>query len=158
MDDLDKRIISALQQDFPIAQRPYDSIAENLGLSVDVLLERTRKLLADGMIRRIGFSLDSRKLGYKSTLAAVRIPSDQVPTAASIMADIPEITHSYERADEFNVWFTVIAPARNDIEYILKKIKDALNLSDADILDLPASRLFKLDARFSPQTEEDCND
>ena len=37
MDDLDRRILDALQYDFPLSERPFDVLAERLGLDADLL-------------------------------------------------------------------------------------------------------------------------
>lgn len=148
MDELDGRILDVLQNDFPLSERPYRAIASKLAISVDELWERIEVLIDEGVIRRIGASLDSRKLGYSSTLAAVRVAAERVDEAAGIIGGYPEVTHSYQRDDQFNIWFTLIAVDDARIEGILEEIRSALSLEVSDVLNLPVTRLFKLDARF----------
>lgn len=148
MDDLDCRILEMLQSDFPISERPYDILAGKLDISTEALLSRIERLIADGLIRRIGASMDSRKLGFSSTLAAVSVDADRVEKAAGLIGSYPEVTHSYLRNDDFNIWFTIIAPDRQDIERILAEIRSALSLDADRMLNLPMKRLFKLDTRF----------
>ncbi|MCG6973055.1 MAG: Lrp/AsnC family transcriptional regulator, partial [Desulfobacterales bacterium] len=62
--DLDKRIIAAVQGDISITKRPYLEIAEQLGISEDVLLERLKHLCDKGIIRRFGATLRHQKSGY----------------------------------------------------------------------------------------------
>jgi len=76
MDELDYRILDALQNEFPLSERPYEVLAERLEISGDELWERVRGLAQDGVIRRMGASLDSRKLGYASTLAAISVQAE----------------------------------------------------------------------------------
>ena len=101
-----------------------------------------------GLIRRIGASLDSRKLGFASTLAAVRVKPDLVEKASEIISRYHEVTHSYLRSDSYNIWFTLIATETARIAEILEEIRNALSLRPEDVLNLPVERLFKLDARF----------
>lgn len=150
MDDLDYKILDELQRNFPIAADPYSIIAEKLEVSEDKLFDRVSALVDDGTIRRIGVSMDSRKLGCASTLAAIRVDKKQVETACGLIDCLSEITHSYLRNDEFNIWFAVIAPNKSRLEQVLSNIKTELKLSDDDILNLPVEKLFKLDARFRP--------
>lgn len=138
-----------LQSDFPISERPYDILAAKLDISTEELLNRTRRLIADGLIRRIGASMDSRKLGFTSTLAAVSVDANRIEKAAELIGSYPEVTHSYLRNDDFNIWFTVIAPRRQDIERILAEIRSALSLDAGRMLNVPMKRLFKLDTRFN---------
>ena len=148
MDDMDRRIIKELQGNFPLEMNPYEVIADNLGMSVDQLWQRILALAESGVIRRMGFSIDSRKIGYSSTLAAVRVSQDRIGEASELISEYPQITHSYLREDDFNIWFTVIADDRDRVLVILEEIRDKLNLTEDDVMDLPVEKLFKLDARF----------
>lgn len=148
MDNLDYRIVRELQDHFPLEINPYESIANTLQISVDELWQRVTGLVASGAIRRMGFSLDSRLLGYSSTLAAARIRQTQVQAASDLISNYPQVTHSYLRSGDFNIWFTVIARDNAEIKAILEEIKHDLELSDEDLMNLPMTKMFKLDARF----------
>lgn len=148
MDDLDRTIIIKLQENFPLAANPYEGLAEELGLSVDALWQRIIVLVESGMIRRIGFSIDSRKIGYFSTLAAIRVPQERIQEASDVIQTYPQITHSYLRDDGFNIWFTVIAKDSEAISGILEEIQSKLGLPNEAVMNLPVKKLFKLDARF----------
>jgi DNA-binding Lrp family transcriptional regulator len=151
MDDLDRRILEALQHEFPLHERPFEVLAQRLGIDAERLWQRVEALFARGVIRRLGASFDSRKLGFCSTLAAVRVGPELVDRAAQIIGCHPEVTHSYLRDHAFNVWFTIIAPDEARIAAILHEIRTELSLDAADVLNLPMKRLFKLDARFQAQ-------
>lgn len=148
MDSIDKKILAQLQDAFPIEERPYDIIAGRLGIDADELLERISRLADDGVIRRIGVSLNSKKLGFASTLAAVRVAPEMVDRAAKVIGDYCEVTHSYQRSDQYNIWFTVIAVDKDRVAAVFKEIQTTLSLNDDDVLNLPTIKLFKLDARF----------
>lgn len=149
MDKLDRRILKALQDEFPLSAGPYDILAKKLHITCDQLWNRIQKMIKDGLIRRIGVSLDSKRIGFSSTLAAVSISEGMVEQAAEIIGSFSEVTHSYLRNDEFNIWFTIIAPDDKRIDYVLERIRSHLSLKDSQVLNLPAKRLFKLDARFN---------
>ena len=149
MDELDRRILHCLQNDFPLCERPYDKLGEQLGISGDELWERVERLIGSKVIRRMGASLDSRRLGYSSTLAAVKVDSGEVDASAGVIGEYPEVTHSYLRKGDFNIWFTVIAVDEARIEAILEQIRVSLGLEHSEVLNLPVNRLFKLNARFN---------
>lgn len=148
MDNINRRILQELQDDFPLESRPYEIVADRLCLSKEDLWERIQQMLDEGVIRRIGASIDSRKIGFRSTLAAVSVEPELVDRAAEIIGGFHEVTHSYLRNDPFNIWFTIIAVDEKRIEEILKQIRDSLALEETKVLNLPVKRLFKLDARF----------
>ena len=148
MDDLDHRIIEELQGNFPLEIRPYEIMADHLGISAEQLRDRVLALKESGVIRRMGFSIDSRKIGYSSTLAAVKVSPDRVEEASELIAAYRQITHSYLREDAFNIWFTIIAEDEDCIAAILEEIRCKLALAEDEVMDLPVEKLFKLDARF----------
>jgi radical SAM protein with 4Fe4S-binding SPASM domain len=149
LDELDFKILKELQDEFPLAKNPYAIIANNLNIGKDELWMRISKLLKTGVIRRMGFSIDSKKIGYASTLAAVRVAADQVDQSAQVISKYPQVTHSYQREGEFNIWFTVIAENPKQVDRIVEQIRLELNVPDSDVLNLPVEKLFKLDARFA---------
>ena len=148
MDKIDSQILQELQYNFPLSERPYEVIAERLKISKEEIWDRTQMMLDNGVIRRMGASFDSNKLGFRSTLAAVSVAPELVDCAAEIIGRFYEVTHSYLRNDVFNIWFTLIAIDDNRIEEILEQIRKSLSLERTKVLNLPMKRLFKLDARF----------
>jgi DNA-binding Lrp family transcriptional regulator len=149
MDKLDCRILQLLQADFPLCQRPYELMAQRLQITGDELFDRVDALISKGLIRRIGASLDSRKLGFSSTLAAVSVRAEHIGRAAEIICRFTEVTHTYLRSDRFNIWFTIIASDNERIENIIKEIQAALSLESSQILNLPVKHLFKLNTCFN---------
>ena len=148
MDKIDSQILQELQDNFPLSENPYQVIAIRLQIPTEQLWNRIQHLLDSGVIRRMGASFDSNKLGFSSKLAAVRIKPELVGRAAEIIGRFHEVTHSYLRKDTFNIWFTIIAADEEKIADILEHIRTALSLDKSDVLNLPVKRLFKLDARF----------
>jgi siroheme decarboxylase len=149
MDNIDKCILSALQDDFPIAANPYDIIANKLGIGAEEFWERLCRLIDIGIIRRLGASINSHKFGFKSTLAAISVEPDVIAHATMIMERFPEVTHCYLRKHRFNIWFTVIAINEERIRDLLEIIRSELSIDNTRILNLPIKRMFKLDARFN---------
>jgi DNA-binding Lrp family transcriptional regulator len=148
MDKIDSRILQELQDDFPLCEKPYEVIAERLRIPVEELWDRIQRMIDKGVIRRMGASFDSGKFGFRSTLAAVSVKPEDVDRAAGIIGRFSEVTHSYLRKDEFNIWFTIIAADDKRIAAILEQIRESLSLESSQVLNLPAKRIFKLDARF----------
>lgn len=150
MNELDSRILETLQNEFPLREKPYEAISEKLGISCEQLMSRIELLSSDGIIRRLGASLDSHELGYSSTLAAVSVDDSLIGRASEIIEGFTEITHCYLRNNLFNIWFTVIASDDERIESIIKEIQSELFLENSQVLNLPMKRLFKLNACFTP--------
>jgi DNA-binding Lrp family transcriptional regulator len=146
IDDVDKAVLNRIQSDFPITSRPYRTMAEDLGLSEDEVLKRVSRLKASGIIRRIGGNFSPEKLGFVSTLCAAKVPEDKISQFAEVVNRYPGVTHNYRRENTFNIWFTFIAPKMDEINANLEQI--AAETGVTDILNLPATRVFKIRAEF----------
>lgn len=146
LDQIDKAILNRIQSNFPISSSPFMKIAEDLGLSEEDVIERVQSLKKSGIIRRIGGNFVPDKLGYVSTLCAAKVPDEKVSEFAAVVNKYPGVTHNYQRNNDFNVWFTFIAPSMDEIEKNLADISASTGIKD--ILNLPATKLFKIKAHF----------
>ena len=146
LDPTDSAILNRIQSDFPITSRPWLTVADELDLTEKEVLDRVARLKADGIIRRIGGNLVPGKLGFVSTLCAASVPDDKVDNFAEIVNRYPGVTHNYQRDNTYNVWFTFIAPSRDEIEKNLKQIAKDSGIDN--ILNLPATKVFKIRAEF----------
>jgi len=146
IDNIDRAILNRIQSDFPITSRPYLSIAEDLGFSESEVIERLDRLKKKGIIRRIGGNFVPEKLGFVSTLCAAKVPENKIDHFASAVNRYPGVTHNYQRDNQFNVWFTFIAPSMEEIEENLKNISKETGIQE--IINLPATKVYKIKAHF----------
>lgn len=146
LDAIDKAILNRIQSDFPIKARPYKAIAMELNLTEQQVLERVQALKASGVIRRIGGNFVPHKVGFVSTLCAAKVPEDSIEAFAAVVNKYKGVTHNYQRDNEFNIWFTFIAPSREEIEKNLAVISRETGVET--ILNLPATNVFKIKAQF----------
>jgi len=146
MDDTDRKILNRIQSNFPITSRPYLTIAEELGFEEYEVIHRLLQLKENGIIRRIGGNFFPEKLGFVSTLCAAKVPEDRIDAFAEAVNRYPGVTHNYQRDNSFNIWFTFIAPSMEEIEEKLEEI--SRNTGIEDIINLPATTVFKIKAHF----------
>jgi len=146
LDEIDKAIVNRIQSHFPINSRPYLTMADELNLTENEILKRVSRLKKTGIIRRIGGNFVPGKLGFVSTLCAARVPTDKIDQFADVVNRYPGVTHNYQRDNKYNVWFTFIAPSMDEIDENLKQIAEETGVSD--ILNLPATKVFKIRAQF----------
>ena len=145
MDDLDKKILTIVNHALPISERPFRTVAEQVGLTEDEVIDRLRALREQGVIRRVGAVINPRKMGWHSTLCGVAVPGDKIDEYASVVNAFPEVTHNYVREGEPNCWFTIIAPDEARAREIIREVEEKLKVK---VLDLPAARTFKIKVSF----------
>ncbi len=146
IDDKDRKILNHIQVDFPIDSRPYKILAQKLDLDEDELIKRIRRMKNKLLIRRIGGNFSPDRLGYHSTLCAASVPEDKIALFTKTVNSFSGVTHNYKRDHEFNIWFTFIAPSVEIIKSNLEKIQKITRVDT--ILNLPATRVFKISANF----------
>ena len=146
IDDTDKKIINRIQSSFPIESRPYRKIAEELSLFEEDVIARIKKLKTSGIIRRIGGNFGPDKLGFHSTLCAARVDDERIDLFTKVVNSYSGVTHNYMREHKFNIWFTFIARSVEEIKENLREISEKTGVDE--ILNLPATDLFKINAQF----------
>jgi DNA-binding Lrp family transcriptional regulator len=106
LDDRDVRILRVLEKD---ARNSFAEIARGLGVSIDTVTKRYRKMLEMGVLRRTTILLDPRELGVE-TIASLELEIDysRVDELVERIRGLPEIvfcTPSLGRKDIFAIAF-----------------------------------------------------
>ena len=146
LDSTDKALLNRIQSDFPIDERPFKVIAGELDLSEEEVITRVQRLKENGIIRRIGGNFSPEKLGFVSTLCAGKVPPEKMDQFTATVNSYAGVTHNYLRANTYKVWFTIIAPSREDIATALSDISKKSGITN--ILNLPATAVYKIRAHF----------
>ena len=142
MDDLDRQLLNRIQGDFPLVARPYEELGRPLGLSEDEVVERMRALKAGRIVRQVSAIFDTKSLGYKSSLVAMRVDPARITEAARIINEHPGVTHNYERNHQYNLWFTIAVPPTSDLEAVVQRIHE---MAGAEVTRVMYTlRLFKI--------------
>ena len=141
LDDIEKRVLSAIQAYLPVDEQPYDALGERLNFPGGTVLCTVAGLKARGIIRRVGPVFDSKRLGYISTLVAAAVPPDKLDETAALVSALAGVTHNYRRDHRFNLWFTLTSPSADGIEQTLADLRDK---TGAEFHSLPALAVYKI--------------
>lgn len=140
MDDIDRRLVNALQGGFPIHERPYAEVAARLGLGEAEVIRRLAAMREAGVLSRFGPMYDAERLGGAVSLCAMAVPDERFEEVAGIVNGFPEVAHNYARAHALNMWFVLAVERPELIEATIARIEAATGL---EVLNLP-----KLDEYF----------
>lgn len=98
LSDIEKRVIASIQGDIPIVARPYQELAEQVGITASDYLRILDGLVERGVIRRLGATLRHQKSGYRANvMAAWQVDETRVIEVGKIMAAFQAVSHCYRR-------------------------------------------------------------
>ncbi len=146
LDDLDRKILNIIQSEFPLEGSPYRTIANKLKVEEKDIYSRVQELREKGIIRRIGAVFEPTSFGYVSTLCAVKAREDNLDSIVGKIIKFQEVTHCYEREDDFNIWFTLTAENINKAKEILTEIETLVGRDN--LMEFPAIKTYKIKVDF----------
>lgn len=142
-------ILSRIQKKFPLVARPFEVIADELGMSEDEVLAILQEQKKANIVRQTSAIFDTKRLGYVSSLVAFKIAPQKISDAVKIINSHPGISHNYERNHDFNIWFT-LAVAPNSKLGLQKTVELLAVLTKADdFIILPTLKLFKINVKLN---------
>ena len=144
LDAVDAALVDGYQSDFPVVERPFHVVGEELGIDESAALERVRRLRDRGIFRRFGAVLNPPVIG-SSTLAAVSVPEARFEAVAEIINGYRQVNHNYRRDHEWNMWFVVTAASREKRDSILAEIEERTGCA---VLNLPMLTDYYIDLEF----------
>lgn len=105
LDPVDRQIVAATQAGLKLTARPYHAIADELGLLPGDVMNRIRRLLSSGAIRRIGAVPNHYALGWKANGMSVwDIGDGNVAEAGRMIGALDFVSHCYRRPRRLPVW------------------------------------------------------
>lgn len=78
-------ILSRIQKKFPLVSKPFAVIAQELNMSEEEVLSILQQEKNDGIIRQTSAIFDTKRLGYKSSLVAFKMPPELIDSAVKII-------------------------------------------------------------------------
>ncbi|MFC4012861.1 Lrp/AsnC family transcriptional regulator [Nonomuraea purpurea] len=119
MDDIDRTLISLLQED---ATRSYAVLGQAVGLSGGAAHERVRKLRERGVIRRTTIEVDQEALGRTVTAYVLVDGSTWMGDSADRLAAIPEIEEAHVIAGPASVLLKVRTSSTQQLQDVLRRV------------------------------------
>lgn len=146
MDDLDRRIVNALQGGFPVVERPFAAAAQAVDLSEDDVVARIAHMLEEDILSRFGPLYNADRMGGAFTLCALNAPAAEFERIAGIVNGFTEVAHNYERDHRLNMWFVLASDSPAAISSVTARIEQATGLP---ILSLPKLEEYFIELKLT---------
>ncbi|BFH73328.1 Lrp/AsnC family transcriptional regulator [Sulfurisphaera javensis] len=147
LSDIDKRLVMELEYHFPFSERPFNEIAERLEIKEEEVINKTKELLGNEIIKRVGMYVNFRAKGMEGALIATEIPIENLEKYRKLTLAIKELTHNYIRNHpKYNVWFVLKAENKDKLrEEVEKIIKES---GGKDYVILYSKKTLKLSVKY----------
>lgn len=132
--------IRELQENLPVEIKPFNGMADRLGMTVAELFVVSRQLIRQGRMRRFAAVLRHREVGFKVNAMGVWVvPRAEIERVGTKLAAFQVVSHCYERPAHPPVWpyniFTMIhAHTREECLNIFKAMSEETGISQYDYL------------------------
>ena len=141
---VDRQLLNVIQSSFPLVSQPFNAIGEQVHLAEEEVIRRIAALKKRNVVRQISAIFDARRLGYKTSLVAMRLPTKSLTKAAHHINRHPGVSHNYARNGYFNLWFTLAVPPCESLEETMERMAQETEAEAFRIM--PTIRFFKLNS------------
>ena len=143
---VDRKLPNILQSQFPLVNQPFKNIGSELGLEEIEVMDRVCRLKERNVVRQISAIFNTRRLGYQTTLVAMRFAANWLDAGARIINEHPGVSHNYARVGPFNLWFTIAVPPNSRLE---ETVSDIVTRAGGETYRLLSTiRFFKIGVNF----------
>ncbi len=149
VDATDRAIIAATQAGLPLVPQPYHAVAAQLGLAAEEVMRRIERMLAAGVIRRIGAVPNHYALGYRANGMSVwDVPEAKVRHIGRAIGALDFVSHCYHRPRippvwPYNLYAMVHGRSRAEVERQVAEIARLLGADNGGHAVLYSTRILK---------------
>jgi DNA-binding Lrp family transcriptional regulator len=105
LDAIDRLLIAAVQRGLPMTARPYEQIAQQIGVDEATVIARLQQLLQAGLIKRFGVVVRHHELGYRANAMVVFDVDDAAVTQLGrCIGQLDYVTLCYRRPRVLPAW------------------------------------------------------
>jgi len=136
LDEIERRLVMALQEGLPLFIRPFAILASRVGCDEGEVLERIGRWCAQGVIKRFGVVVRHQKMANGANAMLVHdIPDDDVGRFGELLAREPDVTLCYQRPRvlpnwPYNLFCMIHGPMRGQLQAKIAELRQRLQLSD----------------------------
>ena len=134
--EIERRLISVLQEGLPMFIRPFQLIAGRVGTSEAEVLGRIQRWLEEGAIKRFGVVVRHHELGFRANAMLVHdIPDERVSEIGRALAEEQAVTLCYRRPRclpewPYNLFCMIHGRERGEVEATIAELRQRHGLEN----------------------------
>lgn len=142
-------LIEVIQSGLPLVARPYHEIAQRLGWSEQMVIEKLKTMIDGGIIKRLGIVVRHHELGYRANAMVVwDVADDQVDQLGQQLGMQDCVTLCYQRPRmlpewPYNLFCMVHGRSREEVLECIDTMTEGLGLEKTPHTVLFSGRRFK---------------
>lgn len=139
LSELDKKIVMELQSGLPLVSRPFEALAQRVGITEKEFIDRVHAIQRAGIMRRIGAALRHHRVGFTANAMIVwQIPEDKIQEVGEQLSQLPEVTHCYQRVSlpqwPYNFYTMVHGHSREECKNIAERLSKISGVTNYRLL------------------------
>lgn len=139
LSDIEKRVLSVIQEGFPDSPTPYADMGARVGLDADQVLSVLKGWQDRGKLRRIGAIVNHFKVGMGGGAMVVwQVPAERIEEIGQMLAGFKAVSHAYQRPTHanwpYNLYTMVHGKDAQDAEQTVKRMSEACGIDNYRLL------------------------
>lgn len=133
VDETDRKIIQATQAGLPLTTQPYQTLADQLALTAEEIMQRLSAMKNSGIIRRIGAVPNHYKLGYRfNGMTVWNIVDEMIDELGQKVGQLDFVSHCYQRPRKlpewpYNLFAMVHGKSQDEVDLQIRQISKLLS-------------------------------
>ena len=157
--ELERRVLSVLQEGFPDSPTPYADMGARIGLDADQVLAVLKEWRDQRKLRRIGAIVNHFKVGMGGGAMVVwQVAPERIEEIGQMLAGFKAVSHAYQRPTgpnwPYNLYTMVHGTDAHDAELTVKRMSEACGIEDYRLL-VTEKELKKVAPTYIPEDEAD---
>jgi siroheme decarboxylase len=137
--EIERRVLSVLQEGFPNSPTPYADMGARIGLDADQVLAVLKDWRDQRKLRRIGAIVNHFKVGMGGGAMVVwRVAPERIEEIGTMLAGFKAVSHAYQRPTSpnwpYSLYTMVHGTDAQDAEQIVKGMSEACGIEDYRLL------------------------
>lgn len=135
LDEIERRLVMALQEGLPLFIRPFSVLASRVGCDESEVIARISRWCEEGVIKRFGVVVRHPEAACVANALLVHdIPDEEVARIGELLASEPEVALCYQRPRSlpkwpFNLFCMIQGQVREEIQLKIAMLRQRLQLS-----------------------------